>query len=173
MSLLGRRASSPTGSGLADPSFASVRVAPLPYASSPSPFPPRPSPALTPPSLPFVIGNRAACGLPAPFPPRFPFLPACISNALALSVFQAAARRSYGAEGGRSRLPNLPPDAPASYGKTLSLRSPGRRRIPAAAACSRSTSRLASSLSPGPWRRGSSRGQLPGSWGPAVVRPAG
>lgn len=39
----------------------------------PFPFPPRPSPALTPPSLPFVIGNRAACGLPAPVPPRLPF----------------------------------------------------------------------------------------------------
>ncbi|XP_064243612.1 uncharacterized protein LOC135279943 isoform X2 [Passer domesticus] len=65
--------------------------------------------------------------------------------------------------------------APGCPGKLRekSLRSPARRRIPTAAACSRSTSRFASSLSPGPWRRGSSRGQLPGSWGPAVLQPAG
>ncbi|XP_068043966.1 uncharacterized protein [Anomalospiza imberbis] len=54
-----------------------------------------------------------------------------------------------------------------------SLRSPALRRIPTVAACIRSMSRIASSLSPGPRRRGSSRGQLPGSWGPAVLEPAG
>lgn len=173
LSLLGRGPSSPTGSGLAGPSSALVRVAPLPFASSPSPFPPRPSPALTPPSLPFVIGNRAACGLPAPFPPRLPFLsspPAFLTLLLCLFSRRphAGAAVPRGAGAAFPVCPRMPRQATGKVSeKPSSPQDPGRRRVQPQHIPLRllSLSRA--------WRRGSSRGQLPGSWGPAVVEPAG
>lgn len=139
----------------------------------PFPFPSPPFSCSDSPLSPFCHwqprGVRAPGALPSP--PAFPFLPACILTLL-LCLFSrrphAGATVPRGAGAAFPVCPWMPRQATGKvFGKLSSPQDPDRRR------CKRSTSRFASSLSPGPWRRGSSRGQLPGSWGPAVLEFAG
>lgn len=137
LSLLGREESSPRGSGLAGPSSASVRVAPLLFLPFlPFPFPPRPSPALTPPLSPFCHwqprGVRAPGALP--FPPRLPSLPSPPAFlTLSLCLFSrrphAGAAVPRGAGAACPACPRVPRQATGKVsGKPSSPPEPGRRR---------------------------------------------
>lgn len=138
------------------PPSASLSIPSLPFPSSPSPsLPALPLLCLPPLSLLSLATARRAGS-------RSPSLPACLSNSLALSLFQAPARRSRAAEGGPEPPARLAPGCPGK-----------RRNSPREAQLAAGAQRSAVLSLPGPRPPAAVEVSPHGSGGPAgSVLPA-